>query len=438
MSSFGRGNFSSSTAGPSSRPLAMTTTTTTSTTTLPREVNFHGMEESMTDEQNRLDDLLAIAESRPRLLMERPEDIDEPDISEGQIWDKFVNSPRGITFYLGLTLYTVELLLRLIQPEIAEKKKKGGKPQLSWADHLVLYLTWLHNGFDYDKLAGWVGMKTATLGVAIERIRPILHSALTKRWTTNRQRPKIVPDHPNFSWIGLIMDSTSTEVFRPTGRFEEAKKYFDGKNHFYALKSEVAIMATKPYYCLFVQPAVVGSIHDYTYHEENFKSYISYLTKTPAEQLLFRADPNTSWAILGDKAYNGPPTDTPGLRRIAVPKNPPARSQTERDGHELAEIRVAVEQFFGRLEQKWAVFRHCYRWSHDHFDMDFATACWLTNECIQERELVQDDAVFHRTLLDARAIRQQERETKRIQARNTWYANKKRKNTLSQNSQNSQ
>eukprot|EP01112_Ceratiomyxa_fruticulosa_P024316 TRINITY_DN989_c0_g1_i1.p1 TRINITY_DN989_c0_g1~~TRINITY_DN989_c0_g1_i1.p1 ORF type:complete len:183 (+),score=34.81 TRINITY_DN989_c0_g1_i1:554-1102(+) len=171
----------------------------------------------------------------------------------------------------------------------AEAKRKGGPLMFSWADHVVLYLIWAHNGFDIDKLAGWLRYQTTTVSNAINRIRPLLHQYLTHFWTSSRRRPRPVP-FSSLSHIGLLMDSTSVEVFRPTGCFEEAKKYWDGKNKNYALKVEVAVMASAPHFCFFVSKGVPASIHDYTLHLMNFASYISYLLKTPAEQLLLLDD----------------------------------------------------------------------------------------------------------------------------------------------------
>jgi hypothetical protein len=54
-----------------------------------------------------------------------------------------------------------------------------------------------------------------------------------------------------FAYIALLADSTSFEVFRPKGRFEEQKHYYDGKNKMYAVKKEVAVMAHAPHYALF-------------------------------------------------------------------------------------------------------------------------------------------------------------------------------------------
>ncbi len=52
-------------------------------------------------------------------------------------------------------------------------------------------------------------------------------------------------------------------MYRPKGRFEEAKIYWDEKNAIYALKKECAVLAAKPHYCIFIQKGQVGSKHDY-------------------------------------------------------------------------------------------------------------------------------------------------------------------------------
>ena len=68
----------------------------------------------------------------------------------------------------------------------------------------------------------------------------------------------------NYPQVALAVDSSSQEVYRPKGRFEEAKSYWDAKNHIYALKKQVAVLACEPHYAMFSHPAVIGSKHDYT------------------------------------------------------------------------------------------------------------------------------------------------------------------------------
>ena len=135
-------------------------------------------------------------------------------------------------------------------------------------------------------------------------------------------RPNPIND-TYFPYIGLLVDSTSIQVQKPKARFEEAKIYWDGKNHMYTLKKEVAVMVSNPHYCLFLQKGVVGSKHDYEYLKTTFHSYIRYLQKTSEEFILLLTDQaNKNWGTLFDKCYIGPESDTPGLRRIAPKKNP--------------------------------------------------------------------------------------------------------------------
>ena len=100
---------------------------------------------------------------------------------------------------------------------------------------------------------------------------------LRKRW---QPKPRPKPLDSSYPYIGLLVDSTSIEVYRPRGRFEEAKTYFDAKNGIYALKKEVAVSASPPHYALLAQ---VGSIHDYTTFKSNYECYLDYLLKTPEE-----------------------------------------------------------------------------------------------------------------------------------------------------------
>src|ERR1700733_14903890 len=110
---------------------------------------------------------------------------------------------------------------------------------------------------------------------------------LRKRWQS-KPRPK--PLDSNYPYIALLIDSTSLEVYRPRGRFEEVKTYFDAKNCIYALKKEVAVSASPPHYALFVQKAEVGSMHDYAIFKSNYQYYLNYLMKTPEEKNLINSD----------------------------------------------------------------------------------------------------------------------------------------------------
>ena len=64
------------------------------------------------------------------------------------------------------------------------------------------------------------------------------------------------------------------------------------------------------------------------------------------------------WAALFDNSYQGQLCDTPGLRRIFIPRHDRDHEGTR---FELSRLRVPVEQFFGRLTKLWHVLRGMYR-----------------------------------------------------------------------------
>ena len=196
-------------------------------------------------------------------------------------------------------------------------------------------------GFDFEQLS------TNRNYTAMERIHSISHFC-----ANDGPRPKPLPsNYPYTGWFD----------FYCRGRFEEAKIYFDAKNGIYALKKEIAVSASPPHYALFFQEAQVGSIHDYTMFKYNYQCYLNYLLKTPDEKNLIHSDANDpNWAILGDRGYIGPDTDTPDLRRVKMVKNSSFQSEIDRNA-ELGRIRVPIECWFGRLKKLWKFARETYK-----------------------------------------------------------------------------
>ncbi len=151
---------------------------------------------------------------------------------------------------------------------------------------------------------------------AIDRIKHPLFDGLEHQWRENRPRPIPLPQTA-FPFIALLVDSTSIEVYRPKGRFDKAKTYWDGHNKIYAFKKEVfsysctflflflyiylgCCYGTQSPLCSFSQKAEVGSAHDYSYHKQVCPAYESYVEKRPEEINAIHSDTaNTKWAVLG-------------------------------------------------------------------------------------------------------------------------------------------
>jgi len=130
------------------------------------------------------------------------------------------------------------------------------------------------------------------------------------------------------------------------------------------------------------------------------------------------------WALLADKAYVGPATDTPDLRRL-TPKKGRLTVAQRATNDKLNRLRVPIEQFFGRVLQSWTFLHGVYRWDHANFDVDFENACLLTNELIKHRSLEELDSIFYHKYISSRVKNAEDKERKRNEQLQTYARNKR-------------
>ena len=362
--------------------------------------------------------------SSENVINEEDEKECEDEI-KGIIWERLQRNNKW-ELYTNFTENQILQLYRCMVPHIHSNRRRGPLPKISYIDGIIIILTFYKTGLEFDKLAEFIGIKPTMLKNTIERLRLILYETLHEIWLANPTRPNPI-NGTNFPHIALLVDSTSIQVYRPKAPFQEAKIYWDGKNHIYALKKEVAVIASKPHYCLFLQKGVVGSRHDYEYLKTTYHSYIPYLQKTSEEFLLLQVDQmHQNWSALFDKGYIGPENDTPGLRRIIPKKNPSAYSH-QAENIEKNKIRVPVECFFGRLQKLWKVFRGIYRWDHKNFDVDFDNCAMLTNEHIKCNNLEELDRRFMQQVFQKRKIEEEKKIEKRKREQEKYKEKKKMK-----------
>ncbi|OAF72106.1 hypothetical protein A3Q56_00101 [Intoshia linei] len=69
---------------------------------------------------------------------------------------------------------------------------------------------------------------------------------LIQKWWDKRRRPTFLSGR--YLYIGLVVDNTSIQVYRPQCTECDRKRMCDGKHKFNALKKEVGVMAFKPHY----------------------------------------------------------------------------------------------------------------------------------------------------------------------------------------------
>lgn len=360
--------------------------------------------------------------------LEAESEVDE-SFATGKVYNIAKSNWHGLT---RLPAAVVRDLCQTCIPYTRKSSGRGRAPSLSWMDHLCVMLMLYTLGAKKSILAAQLKIKPTCMEDAINRMRPILYQALRHRWNRKKFRPRLVYVRAegageeeerlhSLAQIGLLLDSTSIEVYRK-GRFEEAKHYWDGKNHIYALKKEVAVLAQPPYFALFMMKGRPGSIHDMEILKSTQKRYTAFLQKTAEEKAALTPldGDNPEWAVLCDKGYQGARNLTPDIRRFTPKKK--ATSETDRRMNtRLARKRVPVEAFFGRMYKLFAFLSRPYPFEHAHFDEDIDIIIMLTNENIRATHpLGQADRNFYIARMAERRDASREREKKRQESKKRY------------------
>lgn len=136
---------------------------------------------------------------------------------------------------------------------------------------------------------------------------------------------------------------------------------------------------------------------------------------------------NRYWAILGDKAYEAGPNETPDERRISIKKQPMTNLEKS-NNVELKRLRVPVECFFGRMWQLWSLLRKPYPFSHDWIDLDYENMVLLTNEHIRATHpLEEGDQTRYKAFREERKRRYEARYNRRREQQMEYAARKRRR-----------
>ncbi len=347
----------------------------------------------------------------------------EEEVEENPIFQEYDEKDLFVRL-TNFNKLSVEDLDHSMKPQWEMLSGRGKKSSISRLDCLTILLTFYKSGVEIDNLAISVNRKATAVRNAINRTRPVLLLTLEERWLKSLPRP--VPlAVPGFSDVALLLDSTSFEVYRKLADFQESKILYDGKNRIYALKKEVAVSASPPYFALFIRKSAVGSMHDFQMFKSGMDRYKNYLRILPSD-----VDPltnRTDWSICADKGYIG---EVDGITMVTPKKKQRNARLTHQEliyNRDVAKVRIPVEQFFGRLKSCWRILANTYRMDHANFDTDADNCILLTNELIKISNLSDVDLRAYKRnveLRKAEAIQKYERKRK---AQQKYKENKKKK-----------
>jgi hypothetical protein len=158
---------------------------------------------------------------------------DEMEI-KGKIWsvfDKNNNLFKKIHFNKLLLL----TLIHQIEEEEGGAVKRGRICEYTLADSTIMYFVVMTSPETLVGIGDLYSIKPSTLTKLLIRVRPLLLSSLNK--IVSIPRPVYTEETGP---TGLIVDSTSIPIPRPTGTFNEKKQLYSVHHHTYAYNFECA------------------------------------------------------------------------------------------------------------------------------------------------------------------------------------------------------
>lgn len=306
--------------------------------------------------------------------------------------------------YIGFPENKFAMLYSLVENEL-QKKGRGRNRKISPQDSFCLFLHYLRCYPPIEQMGIAFGIKPATLQFLLHDVLRIVEPIFRNHFINNLKNG-VLPQYEAFPNAPLIVDATVHQIGRPSGTFQNSKEFYSPKHSLYCLKTQVII--NRKGLALFVQSGIPGSVHDFRL----FKN-------TAAEIVLFiQSKGLNSMEILADKGYIGT-VEYPEIVLI-TPHKTPKGSMLAPDqsafNKKLAKIRVQIENYFGRLKNKFDIMSLLFRGDASNLHLFVNVCCALTNFDIDVSGNSlngQDGSYFRRTIAaDVAKAREEEQKAK--------------------------
>lgn len=244
-------------------------------------------------------------------------------------------------------------------------KGKGRKPQIAQKDVFIILLHFFRRYPRLEEMSAALGMTASKLSKIIDKA---INAAFERYVPLLINRPAETIDLPtdqNVPECGYIVDATVQRILVPTGTFEQKKQWFSGKHGSYCLKSQV--ITDMKGAAIMVNSGYVGSIHDMHIFRETMEEW----------HRIAILHPKTPQKVLADKGYQA--NDVPEL--VTPIKGTPDKlsRQDNAFNERIGKTRIVVENFFGRLKNRYAIIGSVYRHSHELYPKIFNLCCAFTN-----------------------------------------------------------
>lgn len=332
-----------------------------------------------------------------QLGAEEPEEI-SPDV----LYDHFQSKPSSFYALTGFQLKEFDMLWDHLA-SVFTVQTKGRKPKISPRDIVIIVLHYLRRYPRIEEMAAIFSLNPSTLQSIIDKYIPKFAAVMKRDFIDAAAQADLAYDQ-KFPNAPYVVDATVQEIYKPLSgvgeAFDSAKPFFSGKHYFYCIKSQVIVTVKG------LAVSIITEIPGATNDKKVFDDHDDEL------QELFKLHPNSPHMILADKGYQDSNSD------IIISPFKGKTSDLTREklvfNQKLGEVRIIVENFFGRLKSRYEIMSSIYRCSHDHYTNIFILCCALVNfeqiEC--DHPLRNDDMRFYQRLQASIKQKKKEKEEK--------------------------
>lgn len=273
---------------------------------------------------------------------------------------------------------------------------RGRKGKIAGRDILLILLHYIRRYPRIEEMASIFSFKPSTLQGVITKYIPLMAEALRDAFITPIENAD-VPYDQKFPECGYVVDATVQEICKPNLDYNIAKQYYSGKHGIYCLKSQVVVNVKG--LALHIVTGVNGAMHDKALFDKTKDELIAIMKKHP----------NQPHKILADKGYQDSSSDI-----LVTPHKGNTADLTREQlmfNQKLGEVRIIVENFFGRLKARYEIMSDTFRGAHETYSAIFVICCALVNfeQIENDHPLRENDGKFYYKL---KALVNQKREEK--------------------------
>lgn len=313
-----------------------------------------------------MEEILNVTNREISELYSSDDDFDPTrDKTQGGFYHLFVHDESIFHSFTGFTSEEFETLYSVVQVAL-QHQGRGRSPKFESKEILIMILFYLRRYPRFETVHSLFHVAESTFKGILKNYIPRLLDIVEAKFIKELAKESALEEDEDFKDCYYIVDATVQPIEIPKGSYESKKPYFSGKHGVYGLKSQ-AIVTLKGL-AVHIMTGIKGGVHDKAVFDESLDDF---------KKKVMNLHPDKVQKILGDKGYQDQTSDvlvTPYKGNIFD-----LDDSKLKHNQNLGNRRVIVENFFGRLKNRYQITKDTYRSDLSDYSSFFTICCALVN-----------------------------------------------------------